>query len=188
MLQYNGFFLFFRCPWHVIQDSLCFESVSWLKSDIGDFDSLSTFFRNKEFWSFPSPHQILVAFMIAGTYQRETLHQSVCNSSMFQSIHGANQWNNRLWRGKSVKWRALHHSTYVIALHHALYLYDLVFLSHSVHVFLSFSVVLSFFSLWTLWIEMLYSFYIFNQGHQSHCKSTVAFHFSVKLHCSLILS
>lgn len=112
VLQYNVtvqciyfvfFFSFFRCSWHVIQDSLCFEWVSWLKSDIGDFDSLSTFFRNKEFWSFSSPHQILVAFMIADTYQRETLHQSVCNSSMFQSIHWANQWNNRLWRGKSVK-------------------------------------------------------------------------------------
>lgn len=132
--------LIFYCSWHVIQVSPCFEWVSWPKSDVGDFDSLSTLLRNKEFWSFSSSHQTLVAFMIAGTYQRESLHRSVCNTSMFQSIHRANQWNSRLWRGKSMKWRALHHSTYVIAVHHTLCLSFLTwfpFLSHSVHVFFS---------------------------------------------------
>lgn len=162
-------FFFYKCSWHVIQASLCFKWVSWPKSDVGDFDSLSRLLRNKEFWSFSSSHQTLVAFMIAGTYQRESLHWSLCNSSMFQSIHRANQWNGRLWSGESMKWRALHYSTYVIVLHHTLYLSFLTwfpFLSHSV--FFSFHVLLSCFSLWTL--ERLYSFYIFNQGQQSHCK------------------
>ncbi len=165
MLLCDVFFRFllklFLCYLHVIQDSLCF--VSWLKkSDIGDFDSLSTFFKNKKFWSFSSPHEILAAFMIAGTYQRETLHQSVCNSSMFQSIHGADQWNNRLWRGKSVKCRDLLHSTTYMSLFCITpFISEMIsFLSHSVHVFLSFSVLLSCSSLWTLYkcfINFIYS-------------------------------
>jgi len=39
-----------------------FYRVSWPKSEVGDFDSLSTLLRNKEFWSFSSSHQTLVAF------------------------------------------------------------------------------------------------------------------------------
>jgi len=116
-----------------------------------------------------SPHLIKHLLLFAGTYQRESLHRSVCNSSMFQSIHWANQWNGRLWSGESMKWRA-NEELYIIPLMSlccitpfiSSFWNDSLFLSHSV--FFSFPVLLSCFSLWTL--ERLYSFY--NQGQQ--CK------------------
>lgn len=70
-----------------------------------------------------------------------------------------------LWNEEQMK--SLHHSTCHCAASHPLSLIsDMI--PFFVSLFFSFHVLLSCFSLWTL--ERLYSFYIFNQGQQSHCK------------------
>lgn len=154
--------LVLRCSWHVIQYSLCFEWVSWLKSDIGDFDSLSTSSEIRSFEA--SPHLIKYLLLLwSQVHIKEKSCTSLCvTAQCFSQYMGPinettyfeeeNLWNEEIY--------IIQHMWLLCI---TPFISDMIsFLSHSVLVFLFFCSPVLLLSVNS--IEMLYSFYIFNQG------------------------